>query len=155
MNLATGLSLALQYTLCMWRGQNNKYTDRPATHAIPISRMCRQTSLLCGRCLAEFIDLRHSQSFWYFRPRFLWTVYLTSFRTYKIARPPKPRRGGGRTPIYTCHKVPLQVIVLDDDILLWYLYSFLVHGPCAWNLHTMSCQRNIKNMLYDMMRLHK
>ncbi len=26
---------------------------------------------LCGRCLSEFIDWRYSQSYWYFRPRFV------------------------------------------------------------------------------------
>jgi hypothetical protein len=37
-----------------------------------------------------------------------------------------PRRGGDLRQINTCHKVPLQVH-FDDDILLWRLYSYLVH----------------------------
>ncbi len=39
------------------------------------------------------------------------TLFLTRFRTYKIARPPqiKHRRGGGLKQIKTCRKVPLQV----------------------------------------------
>jgi hypothetical protein len=45
---------------------------------------------------------------------------LSRFRTYKIALPPiqKPRRGGGLRQINTCREVPLQVNVLDNDILL-------------------------------------
>ncbi len=42
-----------------------------------------------------------------------YTVYLTRFRTYKIARPPKtkiPRRGGGLRRINTCRKVLFQSI---------------------------------------------
>ncbi len=35
----------------------------------------------------------------------------------------KPRRGGGLRQINTCHKVPLQVIFLDDNILHRCLYS--------------------------------
>jgi hypothetical protein len=41
------------------------------------------------------------------------TLFLTRFRTYKIALTPrkqKPRRGGGLRQINTCRKVPLQVI---------------------------------------------
>jgi hypothetical protein len=39
----------------------------------------------------------------------LYTVYLTRFRTYKIALPPKqkPRRRGGLRQINTCRQVPL------------------------------------------------
>ncbi len=37
-------------------------------------------------------------------------------------------RGGGLRQINTCRKVPLQVIFLDGDILLWCLNSQLVHG---------------------------
>jgi hypothetical protein len=39
------------------------------------------------------------------------TLFLTRFRTYKIATPPKqkPRKGGGLRHINTCRKVPLQV----------------------------------------------
>jgi hypothetical protein len=33
-----------------------------------------------------------------------------------------------KTLINTCCKVPLQVNFLDGDILLWCLYSYLVHG---------------------------
>jgi hypothetical protein len=38
-------------------------------------------------------------------------LYLTRFRTYKIARPPeqKPRREEGLRQINTCREVPLQV----------------------------------------------
>jgi hypothetical protein len=38
-------------------------------------------------------------------------LYLTRFRTYKIAAPPqtKPRRGGGIIQINTYRKVPLQI----------------------------------------------
>ncbi len=47
------------------------------------------------------------------------TLFLTRFRTYKIARPPKqkPRRGGSLSQINTCRKVPLhRLIFLDNDI---------------------------------------
>ncbi len=39
------------------------------------------------------------------------TLYLTRYRTYKIALPPQqnPRRGGGLRQINTCRKVPKQV----------------------------------------------
>jgi hypothetical protein len=42
------------------------------------------------------------------------TLDLTRLRTYKIARPPKQKPTVG---------VPLHVNFLDDDILLWCLYS--------------------------------
>jgi hypothetical protein len=35
----------------------------------------------------------------------------------------KPMSGGGIRQINSCRKVPLQVNFLDDDILLWCLYS--------------------------------
>ncbi len=44
------------------------------------------------------------------------TLYLTRFRTYKIARPPQTktsRRGGGFRQINTGRKVPSQVNFLD------------------------------------------
>jgi hypothetical protein len=46
------------------------------------------------------------------------TLFLTRFRTYKIARPPQkiPRRGGGFRQINTCYKVPLQVNFFYNDI---------------------------------------
>ncbi len=45
------------------------------------------------------------------------TLYLTRFRTYKIARPPLfNNSGGGLRQINTLRKVPLQVNFLDDDI---------------------------------------
>ena len=51
------------------------------------------------------------------------SLFLTRFRTYKIALPPqqKPWRGGGLRQINTCCKVSLQVIFLDDDILHCFL----------------------------------
>jgi len=53
------------------------------------------------------------------------TLYLTIFRTYKIARPPqKPTRGGGsQTDKYLAQSPNFS----NDDILLWRLYSQLVH----------------------------
>ncbi len=54
------------------------------------------------------------------------TLYLTRFRTYKIARPPpqtKTQEGRGPRQKNTCRKVPLKVNFLDDDILLWCLNS--------------------------------
>jgi hypothetical protein len=53
------------------------------------------------------------------------TLSLNRFRTYKIARPPqkKPRSWMGLIRINTCRKVPVRSIFLDDDILLWCLYS--------------------------------
>ncbi len=54
------------------------------------------------------------------------TLFLTRFRTYKIARPPPNKNLGGEgasdMQINTCRKVPLQVNFLDDDILLWCLH---------------------------------
>jgi hypothetical protein len=46
------------------------------------------------------------------------TLFLTRFRTYKIALQPKqkPRRGGGLRQINTCVEVPLQVFFLDNDV---------------------------------------
>ncbi len=46
------------------------------------------------------------------------TLYLTRFRTYKIALPPqtKSRKGGGLRQINTCCKVPLRVNFLHNDI---------------------------------------
>ncbi len=46
------------------------------------------------------------------------TLFLTRFRTYKIARPPqiKHRRGRGLKQIKTCRKVPLQVQGADDKL---------------------------------------
>jgi hypothetical protein len=40
------------------------------------------------------------------------TLYLITFRTYKIAKPPQTktlRRGGRLRQINTCRKVPIQV----------------------------------------------
>jgi hypothetical protein len=53
------------------------------------------------------------------------TLYLTRFKTYKIARPTetKTQEGRGLRQINTCRKVPLQINFLDDDILFWCLYS--------------------------------
>jgi hypothetical protein len=53
------------------------------------------------------------------------TLYLTRFRTYKIAIPPQTKTQERRGPqqINTCRKVPFQDNLLDDNILLWYLYS--------------------------------
>jgi hypothetical protein len=50
------------------------------------------------------------------------TLYLTRFRTCKIALPPKqnPRRGRGLRQINICRKVPLQVNFLDNDI--WHCF---------------------------------
>jgi hypothetical protein len=40
------------------------------------------------------------------------------------------RRGEGLRQIKTCRKVPLpRSIFLDDDILLWCLYNYLVYAP--------------------------
>jgi hypothetical protein len=51
------------------------------------------------------------------------TLYLTRFRTYKIARPPQKNQGGevGLRQINTCRKVPLLVNFLDVDILHCFL----------------------------------
>ncbi len=63
------------------------------------------------------------------------TLFLTKFRTYKIARPPQtrtPRTGGGLGQIKTCRKVSLQVNFLDNDIWHCFLsvYSFYgIHPP--------------------------
>ncbi len=61
------------------------------------------------------------------------TLYLTRFKTYKIARPSpsKPRRRGGFRQINICRKVPLQVIFSDDDILHCFLSvsSFYALNP--------------------------
>jgi hypothetical protein len=54
------------------------------------------------------------------------TLYMTSFRTYKIARPSIARRGPLRQ-INTCRKVPLQVNFLDEDILA--LVSLYLTSP--------------------------
>jgi hypothetical protein len=51
-----------------------------------------------------------------------YTLYLTRFRTNKIARlhpKQKTRRGGGLRQINTCCKFPIQVNFLDDDIIQW------------------------------------
>jgi hypothetical protein len=50
------------------------------------------------------------------------TLYLTRFRTFKIARPLQTKTYEGRGPYTdnTCRKDPS---ILDDDILLWCLYS--------------------------------
>ena len=69
---------------------------------------------LCGEHLQQF-----------------YSVYLTRFRTYKIALPPqtKPRRGGVRRQISTCRQVPLQVIFKEKTTFrVWCLYSYFVHA---------------------------
>ncbi len=105
--------------------------------------ICKGTS---GRYLSEYIDWRYCQSvgiFVKFKPA-LWTVAPLTFSS---TLPPSPFTvrisilytriqwwGGGGvvlsfTQINTCRKVFLQVkIFLHDDILLWYIHSWLVHA---------------------------
>jgi hypothetical protein len=47
------------------------------------------------------------------------TLFLTRFRTYKIATPPLTKTKTCLKQINNCRKVPLQVNFLDDDI--WHL----------------------------------
>jgi hypothetical protein len=53
------------------------------------------------------------------------TLYLTRFRTYKIARPPTqtPRRGGGVRQIKHLTQSPYTGQFFKDNTLLWCLYS--------------------------------
>jgi hypothetical protein len=56
------------------------------------------------------------------------TLFLTRFRTCKIARPPKTKIEEGRVPQTDkhCRKVPLQVNFLDDGILLWFVIELCI-----------------------------
>ncbi len=56
------------------------------------------------------------------------TLYLTRFIIYKIARPPQTKTQEGRGPLTDKHLRKVQVIFLYDDILLWCLYCYLVLG---------------------------
>ncbi len=67
-------------------------------------------------CLIKFIDWRYSQSCWWggsgcvesiYRS---YTLYMTRFRTYKIALPPQ-RGEGPRRQINTCRHVPFRLIL--------------------------------------------
>ncbi len=67
-------------------------------------------------------------------------VYLTRFRTYKIAfnTQTKPRREGGLRQINTCRQVPFLVKFSEKPTFrVWCLYRYLVHGICplSWSIH--------------------
>ncbi len=95
---------------------------------------------LCDRCLSEFIDRRYIQSSWYFRPNFVNCACCPSpppptpslceqvhtVNTYTVCKGGEGMSFGLRER-KTCRKVYLQVIFLDDDILIWCLYSSFVH----------------------------
>ncbi len=90
---------------------------------------CRHlNSWLCGRCLAEFIEWRYSQSCWYFRPSFVnccpsnllsgWTLppsppcvnnYSILYTTIQCVRGVDGYGVLCLRQINTCRKVPLQV----------------------------------------------
>jgi hypothetical protein len=54
------------------------------------------------------------------------TLYLTRFRTYKIALPPQTKTwtGGGLRQINTCHKVPWQVNFFKNET--WHCFLRLI-----------------------------
>ncbi len=58
------------------------------------------------------------------------TLYLTRCRTYKIDRPPQTKTQEARGPQTDKH-LPQSAFIghnfLDDDILLWCLYSSLIY----------------------------
>ncbi len=55
------------------------------------------------------------------------TLYLTRFRTYKIARPPQTKTQEGRGLQTYCKRLsPYRSIFVDDDISLWCQFSRVV-----------------------------
>ncbi len=148
------------------------YVDTKAKKCRHLKKFTRK-----GRCLSGVTDWRNRQSCWYFRPSFVnccpfnlsliqlgmlssvrdhilqefnTTLYLTRFRTYKIARPTqtKPRRGGGLRQINTCRKVPLHVnffrwrhfaLVSIKLISPWYMAIKAVPNTCRDGMHTIHC----------------
>ncbi len=126
---------------------------------------------LCGRCLSELIDRRHSSHICIFDPA-LWTV--APLTLFLVQLSPLPRvnkctvytytvwkRGGGHgvlglRQISTCRKVPLKVNLLnyDDNILhilhclLWALSFYCVQykNNC--------CSDRVYSFVYYMQREH-
>jgi hypothetical protein len=58
------------------------------------------------------------------------TLYLTRFRTYKIARPhqTKTRKGEGPPTYKNLPQSPFKGQFFLDDDLFWCLYRYLVYG---------------------------